>query len=46
VSWDGDGHRDDTVWRPYDAAELARIAAPDAAVAVLTGRGLPDDAYE
>lgn len=32
-------------WRPYDAGELARIAAPEAAVAALTRRGLPGNAH-
>lgn len=34
------------VWRPYDADTLARIAAPEAAVTALTGRGLPENAYQ
>lgn len=33
-------------WRPYDPGELGRVAAPEAAVAALTGRGLPDNAYQ
>ncbi|MBR7828156.1 SUKH-4 family immunity protein [Actinospica sp. MGRD01-02] len=34
------------VWRPYDADTLARIAAPAAAAAALTGRGLPLNAHQ
>ena len=34
------------VWRPYDAETLARIAAPEAAISALTGRGLPENAYD
>jgi hypothetical protein len=30
-------------WRPYDADRLRALGAPEAAVASLTGRGLPDD---
>jgi hypothetical protein len=33
-------------WGPYDAGRLLALGAPAAAVAALTGRGLPDDAYE
>ena len=33
-------------WSPYDAVRLAELGAPAAAAAALTGRGLPENAYE
>jgi SUKH-4 immunity protein len=33
-------------WRPYPAARIAELGAPEAVVAALTGRGLPDDAFD
>lgn len=33
-------------WRPFDAARLSALGAPDLALAALVGRGLPDDAAE
>lgn len=33
-------------WRPYDAERLAVLGAPEAAVAALVGRGLPDGVFE
>ncbi len=33
-------------WSPYDAGRLAGLGAPAAAVAALTGRGLPENADE
>jgi hypothetical protein len=33
-------------WRPYDAARLAALAAPEPAIEALTGRGLPDDVFD
>lgn len=33
-------------WRPYDAGRLAELGTPTAAVAAVTGRGLPVDACE
>jgi hypothetical protein len=34
------------VWRPYDAARLREVGAPEAAAASLTGRGLPDNTLD
>ena len=33
-------------WHPYDGARLAELQAPGAAATALTGRGLPDDAFD